>query len=242
MIKKIGWFFIILSVLLACFVVSKRLHVSAPDFRACHTTKEKKEAFFAYMLPLAQKSNHHVLAQRRKLLFLQKKRHLTKQEKRWLTRVAKQYALDPSIVLQNIQPLLDRVDMVPTSLILAQAANESSWGTSKFARLGHNYFGQWCFTPRCGMVPSQRASHKHHEVQTFASPYDSVRAYLLNINTNNHYALLRSIRADLRKKHKTLRGDLLAMGLTSYSERGQDYIHDIQAMISVNKLERDDVG
>lgn len=242
MLKKTGCFLIILSVLLAISVVSKRSHVSAPDFRKFHTTKEKKEAFFAYMLPLAQKSNHHVLAQRRKILLLQKKHHLTKKEKRWLTRIAKHYALEPSSVLQDFQPLLERVDMVPTSLILAQAANESAWGTSKFARLGHNYFGQWCFIPDCGMVPSQRASNMHHEVQTFASPYDSVRAYLFNINTNNHYALLRSMRAELRKNHKTLRGDLLAMGLTSYSEQGQDYVQAIQAMISVNKLEHDDVG
>jgi Bax protein len=160
----------------------------------------------------------------------------------WLARISREYGLNPSSFELNFQPLLERVDIIPTSLILAQAANESAWGTSKFARLANNYFGQWCFTLHCGMIPSRRDSNKRHEVRKFLSPGDSVRAYLLNLNTNMHYALLRSIRADLRSKDKPLRGNLLSMGLVSYSERGHDYIQDIQAMISINSLENDDFG
>jgi Bax protein len=235
-------FLSIIMLLSIILVTSKTSHVATPDFRAIENTQEKKKAFFDYLLPYIAQANNTILALRHKIIILQEKDHISKKERRWLTHVSQEYGLNSSSSELNFAPLLERVDIIPPSLVLAQAANESAWGTSKFARLANNYFGQWCFTLHCGMVPSRRDSGKTHEVQKFTSPYDSVRAYLLNLNTNKHYALLRSIRSELRSQNKPLRGDVLATGLVSYSERGHDYIEDIQAMISMNQLEQDDVG
>lgn len=243
---KITYLFLSIIMLLSIILVtSKTSHVATPDFRAIENTQKRKKAFFDYLLPYIAQANNRILTLRYKIILLQNKNHISKKEKRWLAHVAQEYGLNSPSVELDFEPLLKRVDIIPPSLVLAQAANESAWGTSKFARLANNYFGQWCFTLHCGMVPSRRDRDKQHEVQKFTSPYDSVRAYLLNLNTNKHYALLRSIRSELRSQNKPLRGDVLATGLVSYSERGEDYIQDIQAMISMNqleKLEKDDVG
>jgi len=126
------------------------------------------------------------------------------------------------------------------SLALAQAANESAWGTSRFAREGNNYFGQWCFEPGCGLVPENRASGKTHEVARFSSPAESVKAYIENLNSNSAYEALRSQRAKQGESSSPIGGMALSNGLLNYSERGQDYVHDIQGLIQNNQLEKYD--
>ena len=127
--------------------------------------------------------------------------------------------------------------MIPNSLALVQAANESAWGTSRFARDANNYFGQWCFTRGCGLIPANRIEGAHHEVQRFSSPKESVASYLNNLNTHNAYAQLRSIRSNAVKNGEPITGYLLAAGLGKYSERGEAYIEEIRTMIRVNHLE-----
>lgn len=130
--------------------------------------------------------------------------------------------------------LLERVDEVPLRLVLAQSANESSWGNSRFAREGYNFFGQWCFTKGCGIVPSRRTPGLTHEVAKFASVNESVAAYLKNINTGRVYAGLRRIPADKRRAGEQPTAHDLAGGLVKYSERGDAYVKEIRAMIRVN--------
>ena len=144
------------------------------------------------------------------------------------------YDVEQDTVGASIQELLLRVDEIPTSLVLAQAANESAWGTSRFAQDGHNYFGQWCFKQGCGITPSNRAPGATHEVKRFNTPMDSVHAYFININTHRAYKTLREIRASAEKP---VSGVLLADGLLNYSERKQAYIDELKSMIISNNLE-----
>ena len=133
--------------------------------------------------------------------------------------------------------LRKRLDVVPPSLILARAANESAWGTSRFATKGNNLFGQWCFSKGCGLVPRGRAEGASHEVAKFSSPYRSVRAYIQNLNRHPTYQLLRDVRLEDRRENAPLSGLELAEGLRGYSERGEEYIEEIRAMIHYNNLE-----
>jgi Bax protein len=131
--------------------------------------------------------------------------------------------------------ILDRVDEIPTALVLIQAANESAWGNSRFARQANNYFGQWRFTKGCGLVPLRRNAGAKHEVQYFTSAELSVRAYIHNLNTSPSYKMLRNLRHFLRRQGKPLDAEFLAIGLKDYSERGMDYVRIIQGMIRSNK-------
>lgn len=139
--KKTCLFFSIIILFILILVAFNKPHVTTPDFRAFDNITDKKKAFFDYLRPFIEKENNAILVLRHKILRLQKKDHLLKKERLWLTRVSKEYGVNLSSVALDFQPLLERVDIIPTSLILAQAANESAWGTSKFARLANNYFG-----------------------------------------------------------------------------------------------------
>ena len=132
---------------------------------------------------------------------------------------------------QIVEQLERRVDTLPVPLVLVQAAKESGWGTSRFAREANNLFGQWCFRAGCGIVPARRAAGAKHEVRDFDSVDDSVAAYLHNINTGKVYRRLREIRQDLREAGKKLDGSLLADGLLFYSQRREDYINEVKRML-----------
>ena len=140
-------------------------------------------------------------------------------------------------VPELVERLETKVDQVPASLVLAQAANESAWGTSRFARQGNNLFGIWCFTPGCGIAPKRRDEGAIHEVEKFTSVQDSVNKYIRTINSHPAYVELREVRTELRSNDEPLEGIPLATGLSKYSERGDEYIHEIQAMIDFNSLE-----
>ena len=133
-----------------------------------------------------------------------------------------------------------RVDIIPASLVLAQAANESAWGTSRFAVEGNNLFGQWCFTRGCGLVPSGRDSDAKHEVKVFESIADSVASYFRNLNTHHQYQTLRTIRAEIRWLKMPVDSTYLAWGLEGYSIRGEPYIRELIEMISHNRLQNFD--
>ena len=125
---------------------------------------------------------------------------------------------------------------MPPSLALAQSANESAWGTSRFAKQGNNFYGQWCYREGCGIVPKQRNHSAKHEVAKFKNVQLSTNAYIHNINSHNAYSNLRTLRATQRKAGKVISGQALAVGLQKYSERGSEYVKEIQAMIRFNKL------
>lgn len=116
-----------------------------------------------------------------------------------------------------------------------QAANESAWGTSRFARIGLNFFGQWCYTKGCGMVPKRRNTGAAHEVAAFKSVRAAINSYFKNINTHPAYKDLRAIRENLRLEQKPILATELTHGLMSYSERGEAYIEELNTMISQNR-------
>jgi len=134
--------------------------------------------------------------------------------------------------------LLRRTDEIPVALVLAQAANESGWGTSRFAREGNSLFGQWTFRKSTsGLVPDSRSQDAAHRVRSFESIRASVRAYLRNLNVGHAYVELRKLRAAMRKRGEPLDPLILATGLKRYSQRGEAYVEEIKALILSNRLQ-----
>jgi Bax protein len=189
--------------------------------------REKKKRFFSFLTPLIAQESNIILNQRSRLINAINQ----KNDNQWLNTLAKQYQLP---VDNDYQELLRRVDILPIELILSQSANESMWGESRFAQQGNNLFGQWCFTQHCGIIPLNRDAKKTHEVAIFKHVNASIRSYLHNINTNPAYVKLRTLRSRLRFLQRPLNAKILATGLEKYSERGKDYVSEIQSMIKIN--------
>lgn len=211
-----------------------------PDFASIRSIKDKKVAFFSYLKPVVQQQNQRILFERSRLkameFELSLRQSLSSRQLTFLQQMAKKYKLTKvSGSGKLLNALLLRVDIVPEALVMSQGANESAWGTSRFARHGFNFFGLWCYRPGCGFVPSRRIAGGKHEVARFSSLDQGVAAYLLNLNTHNAYRGLRKIRHTLREGQQEISASRLAQGLMSYSERGQAYIDELQAMIRINR-------
>jgi len=196
-----------------------------------------KRSFVKLMKPIIQHENTSIMQDRQRLLAWQKKTALKPSQ-----RVALQAMADHYGITMQGKPdekfwsrILTRVDIVPLDMVLAQAANESSWGNSRFARDANNYFGQWCFKQGCGLVPLQRVAGAHHEVKRFASAPLSVRAYMRNLNTSAAYKLFRKLRLSMRRRNNPLNAEFLALGLKGYSERGMAYVKSIRGLVRANK-------
>jgi Bax protein len=137
--------------------------------------------------------------------------------------------------------LLRRVDIIPVSLIIAQAAYESDWGRSRFAKEGLNYFGQRCTVVGCGIIPKNRAAGEIYEVKKFPDVLSSIQGYIHNLNTHSAYMHLRKIRERQRLAHHKLQGEILAQGLFWYSERYERYVIAIRKIIKYYGLWKYDV-
>ena len=204
----------------------------------------KKRLFFMGLLPMILMANEEIASEREQLLDMferyQSTGRLGVEEQQQLEKMAQKYRIaHASQGEENLfERLLKRIDTIPPSLILAQAANESAWGTSRFTREGNNLFGQWTFQAGTGIVPKNRPRGAKHEVRKFASLYDSVRSYLNNLNTHEAYLDLRNIRLELREKGGKISGRDLVKGLQRYSIRRDDYIAEIDQMIRYNRLGR----
>lgn len=213
----------------------------APNFSQIKVVSKRKQAFFDFLTPLIYYANKQILEDRRHLLQLLKKpQSLEMQDKQWISELASRYKLtdfDPENS-KDLLTLKKRVDMVPIALALAQAANETAWGTSRFARKGNNYFGQWCYQKGCGLVPKQRDEDATHEVKRFKHPFFSIQDYLRNLNTHASYQLLRQIRYQARKNNQKPSAIEMAEGLINYSARKEVYVKALQHMIRYNKLSR----
>ncbi len=217
--------------------------VDVPDFSQYPAGSERKEAFFGYFLPLVEQRNQEILQTRERVKeWSERADSLSSREERELLELGSRLNIsefDPQNETHwNL--LLRRLDKVPPSLALAQAANESAWGTSRFSLEGYNYFGQWCFTKGCGIVPSSRDTGKTHEVASFGTPRQSVESYMQNLNRHNAYKDLRLIRERLRDQGEPITGVALAAGLEQYSERGEEYIKELRSMIRYNELDQYD--
>ncbi|NRA56418.1 MAG: glucosaminidase domain-containing protein [Gammaproteobacteria bacterium] len=209
-----------------------------PDFAAITDIRVKKAAFFDFIKPGVIHANNAIAADRAIVLQAQQQlvaaQPLTELTK--LKQIAQYYRLGQQPIEQQlIAQLLMRVDTIPADLILVQAANESGWGTSRFARLGLNFFGQWCFSKGCGLVPSSRNESANHEVEIFDSVDHSIASYLRNLNTHAAYQHLRQIRAQLRANDLTVEAQLLVVGLRNYSQRKDDYVIELLQMLRHNK-------
>ena len=212
------------------------LSKTLPDFSQYTDVKAKKTAFFDYMLPFVEQANNEILAERTLIAAIDFQTPTPKQQTQ-LTALMKKYRVtDKIITTKTKQKLLEKVDIIAPSLALAQAANESSWGTSRFAQKAYNFYGQWCFTEGCGLVPKNRTAGMKHEVKTFKTPYDSVKGYMLNLNSHPYFKPLRDQRLLARQNNQLPTGLDLAKGLIRYSERKEAYIKEISAMIRSNKL------
>jgi Bax protein len=225
-------------------ISDKKMPPEAPDFTAFTDVKAKKQAFFDYMYYFIEKVNLEVLERRVNIDAILEKSadQLTQQDIAFVDEMSELYLKDhdSSDTLASAKILQEYIRVIPPSLALAQAANESAWGTSRFATDANNFFGQWCFKKGCGLIPSQRNSGQVHEVRKFESPEGSVRSYIRNLNTHYTYDELREIRDNLYDKNKPVTGIDLAEGLKGYSERGEEYVKELQSMIRFNKLTKFD--
>lgn len=215
-----------------------------PDFSSIEQTPERKQAFIEMLLPLIEEKNRAVLKTRQSILKLQEHinsgSQLSSRQEDLLERLRTRYRVSHDIypdTAKALEILLLRADMIPTSMVLAQAAVESGWGTSRFAEEAHNLFGQWCYNPGCGLVPERRPKGARHEVQRFEDVEESLSAYYININTHSAYRELRKLRAQLRDQDGALTGSELIAGLARYSGRGPIYIEELHTLIRVNDLE-----
>jgi Bax protein len=212
------------------------------DLGTIREVTEKKRIFFLSLLPMVLLINHEISQQRDEVLRIlhlhEQGKSLSEDDRSHLWQLTRTYRLegDPLHDGRLREELLHRIDTLPPSMVLAQAATESAYGTSRFALLGNNLFGQWTYSPGSGLVPEGRAAGKTHEVRRFPTLYDSVRSYALNLNTHGAYKTLRLKRAAARASGEPLRGSDLAEGLHHYSERRGDYVREIRAIIRDNQL------
>jgi len=196
----------------------------------------RKRIFIKSVLPVVLRVNEDILAAR---LRLQKLRatldgglSLTGEQRDWLYQMAARYETDP----YDWDAFMERVDIIPPSLAIAQAAEESGWGTSRFAREGNALFGQYTYEASRGMLPEERASGRQHLVRAYSNLVEGARSYVHNLNYHRAYGEFRAARKWLRSHAKPIDGLTLAGELIRYSERGAAYVETIRHIIRANKL------
>lgn len=216
-----------------------RLFVEAMPrgFSKLTDVSDLKRTFVKMVLPLTLKVNEEILADRRRLLRLQKDiaagSRLSSNDRDWLAEIAARYDTAPD----DLETLLRRVDVISPALALAQSAEESGWGRSRFAVKGNALFGQRTWEEGLGLVPHQRSEDGRFEVRAFSTLLDSVRSYARNLNSHPAYRDFRVRRAEMRARSGELDPYRLVETLTSYSERREKYVENIQTILRVNQLE-----
>ncbi len=201
------------------------------EIKNIDNTKKRKNLFIKIVLPLIVKENNKIRIDRKRLFTILNKNSNTDIERKWLEKKYKQYG-----VRQNdLSTLKIRMDEIPVSLAIAQAAKETGWGTSRFALKGNALFGQWTWSGE-GLKPKNAEEGKDHKVMKFHSLQLSVRAYLRNLNTHSSYKNLRRVRTELRNKNKELDSIILVKHLDKYAETGNQYIAVLKKIIEQNNL------
>jgi len=208
--------------------------------------EERKEVFFRSVLPHVLAQNTRIARERSRLLGVAERAadggSWQAQDLQFLDDLAARYRLDTQAdsPLRWLPSLLAKVDVVPPSLALAQAAIESAWGTSRFAQLGNNLFGQWVFHRDQGIAPLERPDDANYSLARFPSLGHAVEAYLENLNGFSAYREFRQLRRQMRDAELPLDSYRLAEGLTNYSTRREAYVEEIRAVIRSNDLTRFD--
>ena len=201
------------------------------DLKKIKSTKTKKDTFIKIVMPLILDENNKILENRKKLFKILAKPNNTRGERLWLKRRFEDY----SIKNEDITELKIRMDIVPVSIAIAQAAKESGWGTSRFALEGNAMFGQWTWGKK-GIAPLEREKDKGHKILKFPILRSSVQAYKNNLNTHNGYRDFREKRAELRKKNKKISGLELVQYLHNYAATGSEYTKVLKKIIDQNQL------
>lgn len=207
------------------------------------TQSDRNKQFLQQILPLVINENRQIQKNRSQLMSifnkLSQKQSIPEKNKKWLKKIAKRYRVSENIINNSDlqKELLKRVNGISPAMALAQAANESAWGTSRFSRQGNNLFGIWTYNEKIGIKPLKRAPGKKHFVRKFSSYQESVIVYMHTLNTHPAYKKLREIRHQAVIKNVKLSGYELAQGLEKYSAKGPDYIKMIQTMIHSYDLE-----
>ena len=201
------------------------------EIKKIENTKKRKNLFIQIILPLVIKENNNIKLDRKKLFSILNKSKNTKAEKIWLNSKFKQYG----VVNRDLSTLKIRMDEVPVSMAIAQAAKETGWGTSRFAQEGNALFGQWTWSGE-GIKPSDADTDSKHKVMKFKILQASVRAYQRNLNTHSSYKDFRGARAELRDANKKLDSMILTEYLDKYAEIGKEYVKVLQQIIKQNNL------
>ncbi len=201
------------------------------EIKMIENTKKRKDFFIQIILPLILKENNNIKLDRKRLFSIINKSNNTNLEKKWLEKKYKQYGI-PS---KDLSVLKIRMDEIPVSLAIAQAAKETGWGTSRFAQEGNALFGQWTWSGE-GLKPKDADKNEGHKVMKFNVLQASVRAYQRNLNTHSSYKEFRKARAKLRDQGKSLDSLILSNYLNSYAETGNQYVEVLQKIIKQNSL------
>ena len=208
-----------------------RLSLLPNEIKQIESSKKRKSLFIQIILPLILEENNLILIDRKRLFSILNKNKNSKKEINWLNRKFKQYG----VLNKDIPTLKVRMDIVPVSLAIAQAAKETGWGTSRFALEGNALFGQWTWSGD-GIKPAGAESDTKHKVMKFKVLKASVRAYQRNLNTHSSYKNFRQLRAQLRDDSEKLDSLLLADQLDNYAETGKEYTKILKQIINQNSL------
>ena len=212
-------------------------------YKEIEDTKHRKAMFLRILLPLVLLENEELEEVRNRMNTLleniEQGKELSFDQLADLKSIARKYNIkgNPLTNPEVRKMLRKRVDVVPPSLALAQAANESGWGNSRFAMEASNLFGIWTYNKKKGVVPDKRDNGEKHLVRKFDSLRDSVRVYMHTLNTHRAYTELREIRSRMKESGMDLNGIRIAEGLKQYSSLGEKYIRLIQEIITINDLE-----
>ena len=201
------------------------------EIKMIESTKKRKDFFIQIVLPLILKENNNIRLDRKRLFNIINKSNNSDLEKKWLAKKYKQYGI-PS---KDLSVLKIRMDEIPVSLAIAQAAKETGWGTSRFAQEGNALFGQWTWSGE-GLKPKDADKDQGHKVMRFNVLQASVRAYQRNLNTHSSYKDFRKARARLRDLGKDLDSLILVQYLDEYAEIGDKYVEVLQKIIKQNNL------
>ena len=201
------------------------------EIKMIENVKKRKEFFIQIVLPLIIQENNNIRLDRKTLFNIINKSNNTASEKKWLEKKYKQYGVNS----RDLSVLKIRMDEIPTSLAIAQAAKETGWGTSRFAQEGNALFGQWTWSGE-GLKPKKAEEGKGHKVMKFNVLQASVRAYQRNLNTHSTYKDFRKARAEFRDLNKPLDSIELSTHLHKYAETGNQYVEVLQKIILQNKL------
>ena len=201
------------------------------EIKMIESTKQRKEFFIQIVLPLILQENNNIRLDRKRLFSIINKSNNTDLEKKWLQKKYKQYGVSS----KDLSTLKIRMDEIPVSLAIAQAAKETGWGTSRFAQEGNALFGQWTWSGE-GLKPKDADKNQGHKVMKFNVLQASVRAYQRNLNTHSSYRNLRKARAELRDKGIALDSLVLVKYLNQYAETGEKYVEVLTQIIKQNNL------